>query len=195
MGTVIWRVSVAAISLLLALTRFYYAWGARRSRPRTVTARAAPWQRAWIWSSGLLAAAASAIYVVAPTWLAWAALPLPDALRLAGVGLGLLTVLLFLWIHQALGRNWAMPAVIQEGHSLITHGPYRWVRHPMYSLLFVWAAAYFLISANGLIGLAWLALALAAVAVTGAEEEALTQYFGEAYRAYRRQTGKFLPRL
>lgn len=88
-----------------------------------------------------------------------------------------------------------MPVIIRDDHTLITNGPYRYVRHPMYSTIFVWALAYFLISANWLIGGSWLGLGLTVVAVAADEEEALIEIFGERYQAYARRTGRFWPRF
>jgi protein-S-isoprenylcysteine O-methyltransferase Ste14 len=143
---------------------------------------------------GVLAATASVLWVIAPGWLAWAALPLPTALRWSGIVVGVITILLFFWVHRTLGKNWAMPGEIKERHTLITTGPYRWVRHPMYTTLFVWALAYFLMSANALIGLAWLGLGLVAAAMAGDEEAALLETFGETYQTYLQEVGRFWPR-
>jgi len=58
-----------------------------------------------------------------------------------------------------------------------------------------WALAYGSMSANGLIGLAWLGLGLVAAAMVGDEEAALIETFGEAYRDYMQPVGRFWPRL
>lgn len=54
----------------------------------------------------------------------------------------------------------------------------------MYTTLFVWALAYFLLSANILIGLTWLGLGIVAAAMISDEEAALLETFGEAYQTY-----------
>ncbi|GAB4577401.1 MAG: hypothetical protein Fur0022_01320 [Anaerolineales bacterium] len=191
----IFRASLAVVSVSLALIRFYYGWLAIQVGANIVSRRAGKVRTVLVWALGVLAAAASTLWVMAPGWLAWVALPLPAALRWSGIVVGVLTVLLFFWVHRALGQNWAMPGEIKERHTLITNGPYRWVRHPMYTTLFVWALAYFLMSANILIGLAWLGLGIVAAAMVSDEEGALLETFGEAYRAYMQQVGRFWPRL
>ena len=148
-----------------------------------------------LWFFGLLGVMTASLYIIAPDGLQWAGLSLPIWLRWIGIGLGGITVLLFGWIHWALGKNWSMPVIIRDDHTLITNGPYRYVRHPMYSTIFVWALAYFLISANWLIGGSWLGLGLTAVAGAADEEEALMEIFGERYQAYARRTGRFWPRF
>ena len=136
------------------------------------------------------------IYVVAPESLVWAALLLPISLRWAGVGLGLVCIILLLWAHRALGKNLSAPGVMKEKQPLVTAGPYKWVRHPMYTVLFLFGIAYFLISANWIIGAVWIGWIIGTVAsMLQDEEAALIKKFGDEYRAYIRRTGRFLPRL
>ena len=118
---------------------------------------------------------------------------LPASLRYGGIGLGMATVLLFYSVHKSLGKNWEMPGVIKDRQTLVTSGLYRWVRHPMYSTLYVWAVAYFLLSANWLVGAAWLGLAVISTTMAAEEEAALIEKFGESYRSYMQRTGRFLP--
>lgn len=136
------------------------------------------------------------IYVVAPEQLIWAALPLPAGWRWFGVGLGLLGIFLLLWAHQSLGKNLSAPGVIKEKQTLVTAGPYQWVRNPMYTVIFLIGIAYFLISANWAIGLLWIGWIVGTVAsMIRDEEAALIEKFGDEYRAYMRRTGRFLPRV
>lgn len=127
--------------------------------------------------------------------MSWAELPIPVWLRLVGAGLAILTVLLFVWVHHALGKNWSLAVVIKEDHVLVTGGPYRWVRHPMYTTFFVWGLGFSLLSANWTVGIAFLGLCIVAAARTGKEEAALTEAFGDQYHAYMQRTGRFLPPL
>lgn len=189
------RGGLALVSALLIVIRLYYGWQARRAGGRVIARRAGRGRTALLWLLGGSAALASALYVVAPARIQWAALRLPLWTRWAGIGLGGITVLLFGWVHHSLGVNWSMPAEIKERQALVTSGPYQRVRHPMYTTIFVWAAAFLLVSANWLIGGAWFGLGIAAVAVVRREEEALIDTFGDAYRAYMRRTGRFLPRV
>ena len=189
------RGSLALVSGLLTIIRLYSGWQARRLGGKVIARRAGRGWTALLWLLGGSAALTSALYVVAPTRIQWAALRLPAWARWAGVGLGGVTVLLFGWVHHTLGVNWSMPAEIKERQTLVTGGPYRWVRHPMYTTVFVWAAAFLLMSANWLIGGAWFGLGIAAVALVGREEAALIDTFGDAYQAYMRHAGRFLPRV
>jgi protein-S-isoprenylcysteine O-methyltransferase Ste14 len=195
MNDAVFRGCLGLISGLLSAIRLYYGWRAHQFGGRVVMRRATRGRSALLWLLGALAAFASALYIVAPSQIRWASIPLPGWARWLGIGLGGATVLLFGWVHRTLGVNWSMPAEIKARQTLVTSGPYRWIRHPMYTTIFIWAAAFLLLSANWLVGAPWFGLALAASALVPLEEAALLETFGDAYRAYMRRTGRYLPRL
>ena len=135
------------------------------------------------------------VYVLAPQRMKWATLPLPTWSRWVGVGLGAVAGHLLLWTHQSLGKNWSATVEIKEGQTLATSGPYRWVRHPMYTTFFVSGLATLLVSANWVIGGGWLGQGIVAASRAGDEEALMIEEFGDQYRAYMRRTGRFLPRI
>lgn len=135
-------------------------------------------------------------FVARPEAIAFAAVPLPLAARVAGLGLGVLAVAALVSIHLALGRNFSSVLRIRADHELVRSGPYRWVRHPMYGAFMLLAAAYFLISSNALVGASGACLVFALVYLrVPKEEQDLLAKFGDDYRAYARTTGCILPRL
>jgi protein-S-isoprenylcysteine O-methyltransferase Ste14 len=188
------RASLAVIGVMIYAIRFYYFGLTAKSGDR-VSKGANKFSSLAIGAIGLMAMVAPMAYVFTPRWLEWAALPMPGTLRWAGVGLGLLSVPLLFWIHRTLDKNYDMPQVIKEGQTLVTSGPYRWVRHPMYSSFFLSGLATFLITANWFIGLVFCVYCLVAASMVGAEESNLIEKFGDEYQAYRQHTGRFLPRL
>jgi protein-S-isoprenylcysteine O-methyltransferase Ste14 len=134
------------------------------------------------------------IYIVAPQLLVSVALPIPVGWRWFGVGLGIMSIVLLLWAHRSLGKNLSAPGVIKEKQSLVTAGPYQWVRHPMYTVIFLLGAAYFLVSANWVIGLFWIGWIVGTVAsMLRDEETALIKKFGDEYHLYMRRTHRFVP--
>lgn len=145
---------------------------------------------------GLLAWAAFVAYLVNPAWMRWSSLGLPDWLRRAGAALGLFVVppALF-WTFRSLGNNLTDTCVTRRDHTLITHGPYHWVRHPFYDVVFLWGLSLSLLTANWLIALLTFAVAAMQASRTRVEEAKLADRFGEEYRAYRGRTGRFLPLL
>jgi protein-S-isoprenylcysteine O-methyltransferase Ste14 len=131
-----------------------------------------------------------------PAWVAWADIPLPLWLRWTGLALGYGSLPLFVWIQASLGLNFNTTLHLREGHTLVTEGPYRWVRHPMYTALILFVIAWFLASANWLVGLPGV-LGLAAILINRVdrEEALMIEQFGDQYRAYAQSTGRFLPKL
>ena len=189
----IFRGSLAAVFIVLTLIRLYYARQAGKTGQRAPADGESRLNAALLRLFNALAAVATLVYLVAPQWMSWSALPLPPWLRWLGLVAGLVTIALFLWSHHALGQNWSTSVGTKEQHSLVTSGPYRWVRHPMYTTIFGWALAFFLLSANWFVGATWLALIIAAASRASQEEAALIETFGAEYRVYMQRTGRFLP--
>ena len=134
-------------------------------------------------------------YMIWPGIAGWAVIPLPLWARWIGVIFSILSVPLILWIQRYLGSNFSTTLHVRDAHTLVTQGPYRWVRHPMYSLLFVQLVGMLLVTANGLIGgVPLLAFIVIVVARIKNEEATMIEKFGDEYRAYMRRTGRFLPR-
>ena len=113
---------------------------------------------------------------------------------LLGTGLAffVLGLALAVWARVYLGGNWGMPMSRRADPELVTTGPYRWIRHPIYSGL--------------LLGLAGTAIAvspywLIAAAITGAyflfsavvEERTMARLFPAAYPPYKRATKMLIP--
>ncbi len=136
------------------------------------------------------------VYAIAPRWLGWASLPLPAWPRWTGLGVAVAAFALLEWAQRALGRNWSLRVQVLEEHQLVTRGPYRWVRHPMYTAGLLASASVLLLSANWLVGGSWLLMHGWQFALRIPLEEALmTEQFGDAYRHYARTTGRLLPRV
>jgi len=143
--------------------------------------------------AGFIAVLMDAIH---PDWLLWASLALPLWLRWVGVGIALLGFALLQWAQNTLGQNWSdTPRMIRE-QALITSGPYQFIRHPIYTAFLLILGSTLLISANWLIGAAWIGMTvLEVVSRIGFEESLMLEYFGDQYREYMKKTGRLLPRL
>lgn len=135
-------------------------------------------------------------YVVNPRWMDWSALPLPTAVRLAGVAFGLATLPVLYWVLRSIGRNISETVLTKTDHQLVTHGPYRWVRHPLYTVATVAFLSLGLIASNGFILVMGVAsFAAVALLVVPKEEAELADKFGEAYAGYKQRTGALVPRV
>lgn len=107
----------------------------------------------------------------------------------AGAALCVLGLLFAIWARVALGRSWGMPMTIHADPELVTSGPYRYVRHPIYTGL-----SAMLIGTSLVYPVAALPCAATiAYSVYSArrEERDMEQRFSESYREYKRKS-KFL---
>jgi protein-S-isoprenylcysteine O-methyltransferase Ste14 len=144
--------------------------------------------------AGLLLWIAVFAYLINPQWMEWSALPLPDWLRWTGVLAFAAGLWLFSWTLRSLGTNLTDTVVTRQEHTLVTQGPYRWVRHPFYDAMALLVFAMALIAANWFIMLAG-AVVFTLLAVRSRTEEAqLLKRFGEPYRKYKESTGRFVPK-
>lgn len=134
-------------------------------------------------------------YLLNPAWMVWAALSLPVWLRWIGVGFLAGAGALLIWTLRSLGRNLTDTVVTRQNHTLIITGPYRWIRHPLYTSAALMIPASTLITANWFFLATGLVVVLLLAIRTRKEEANLIARFGDEYRKYLRRTGRFLPRL
>jgi protein-S-isoprenylcysteine O-methyltransferase Ste14 len=134
-------------------------------------------------------------YIANPDWVAWARFVLPDGVRWIAVLVALGCLPLLYAVFSTIGNNISPTEATRSNHQLITHGPYRWIRHPLYTI-----GALCFLALMGVTTLWWLGLFLlpALLALgwrTRYEEANLIALFGDQYRLYMQQTGRFLPKL
>lgn len=144
---------------------------------------------------GLLFAAALLTYLVAPGWIDWASLSVPQIVRIGGALLSIVSLPLLVWVFRSLRGNVTPTSATRVDHELVTHGPYRWIRHPLYTFGAMFWTGICILAAN------WLLLLLLATAILGVtrrtplEEQRLLDEFGDEYRAYLHRTGRYFPRI
>lgn len=194
----------AILCVVLIFLRYYFTMKATRSSGPKLSLRGR-WEKSLeyegkitiilqtmlfpIWVTALI------LYILYPAWMTWAALPFPAWLRWMGVSLGIISLLLFIWAQHILGKYYSPQLEIKESHSLVTNGPYRWIRHPMYSAYFLFLIAIAIVPANLLIAVInsiWLARLYARI---GREEQMMMDQFGDEYRTYMQNTGRLYPRF
>jgi len=145
---------------------------------------------------GILAFLSSLAYVLRPEWIAWANLRLPAWLRWTGVLIFFCGFALLQWSQVALGRNWSDEPTLLKDQQLISSGPYRYIRHPIYAAIVLILGAPMFVSSNGVVGLPWLSMTIIGVHERVIFEEALMlKRFGEHYKDYTARTGRWIPRL
>src|SRR5262245_20941211 len=134
-------------------------------------------------------------WMIDPAWMAWSHVALPIWLRWTGVGMIIVAMGLVVWTFRCLGRNLTDTVVTRQQHTLVVHGPYRWIRHPFYDSAALLMLAISLIAANWFLFVIGIAVFCLLVIRTRTEEEFLLARFGNSYRTYMGQTGRFLPRI
>src|SRR5579875_1168418 len=146
------------------------------------------------WRSRLTGVSAVGVFVIAGV-LHGGALAV-HSLVLAAIGALLFVcgIVLAVWARLHLGRNWGMPMTQRAEPELVTSGPYRFVRHPIYSGLLTAMLGTALV--NNLFGLIVVAVLVAYFYYCGAvEERNLTVTFPTAYPAYKSRTKMLIPFL
>ena len=134
-------------------------------------------------------------WLINPGWMDWSSLRLPLWLRWFGVGLGVITAVLLIVVYRSLGTNLTDTVVTRARHTLVTTGPYRWVRHPFYVAFMLAVTADSIVTANWFLALTGFVTIALIVIRTRTEEQKLVERFGVEYRDYMERTGRFFPRL
>ncbi|MBM75500.1 MAG: hypothetical protein CMK59_08865 [Proteobacteria bacterium] len=123
-------------------------------------------------------------------------LNLPDEMRFFGGILALGGNGLLLWVHICLGANFSPHLELREEHTLIVDGPYRILRHPMYTSGLMYTLGCGLLSNNiWVLTLPVSTFVLLIVLRLQDEEMMLKERFGEAWSEHQTRTYKIIPYL
>ncbi|MEM7732116.1 MAG: protein-S-isoprenylcysteine O-methyltransferase [Pseudomonadota bacterium] len=121
---------------------------------------------------------------------------LPEALSVVGACLILPFAILFWRSHYDLGKNWSPRLEMRQDHQLVTSGVYRYVRHPMYSAIWISVIAQPLLIQNmvagGLVVPVFFAMHMLRIPK---EEQMMLETFGEPYKDMMDRTGRIFPKL
>ena len=129
-------------------------------------------------------------------WLSFANYGILSWLNWCGVVILVLALGLLWQAHHDLDRQWSPSLAIQTEHVLITRGIYRYLRHPIYTALWLMGLAQACLMPNWIAGYSGLFCFLPLYWIrVPQEEQALLRHFGEAYRTYMQHTSRLLPRL
>lgn len=98
-------------------------------------------------------------------------------------------------MFRSLATNLTDTVVTRTRHTLVTSGPYRWVRHPLYVATALAVAVNAVVTVNWFLALTGVVSVVLLAIRTRTEEEKLIERFGDASRNYMQRTGRFIPRL
>jgi len=135
------------------------------------------------------------VYLINPDWMAWSKIGLPDWVRWLGVGIGALCVVLIYWLFSSIGSGITATSATRTEHKLVTRGPYRWVRHPLYTVGSTMFVAFGMMADNWFIALMGIITFIGMAMRTPKEEANLIEKFGDEYHEYMKNTGRFFPKL
>jgi protein-S-isoprenylcysteine O-methyltransferase Ste14 len=127
---------------------------------------------------------------------AWTYFPVPATVRWLAVVMLAPAIALLAWSFRTLGESYRGGVGLYDAHELVTTGPYRLVRHPIYLSFVAVMLLVLVLSANWVLGLSGLLLVVSiAAARIATEERQLLDRFGPAWEEYRTRTGRLFPRL
>lgn len=192
----IFRITAAIILLTAMSISSFYRRKADRESGETVSRKVdGTAMMTIIKLGGLLLWLSPFVYLINPAWMAWSKIGLPEAIRWLGVLVGAVGVAGIYWLFSSIGSGITPTSATRQKHTLVTKGPYRWIRHPLYTLGTSLFVAFGMMADNWFIILLGI-LAFIAMAVRTPKEEAnLIDKFGDEYREYMKQTGRFLPKF
>jgi protein-S-isoprenylcysteine O-methyltransferase Ste14 len=142
-----------------------------------------------------IGAAGLIFYLLSPPWWTWTSIPLGEWIQWLGIATALAPIFFLVWVHQHLDKQWSIALEIQQDHRLITTGPYRYVRHPMYLGIFVYTTGLMMISLDVLVIIFFAFTIWVNYKRIPREEQMLIEEFGEEYLEYIKVTGRLLPRF
>lgn len=195
-NSTVFRVILPAILVIFVIHRGYYIGRYSKPEDQTLKRREEGTASTVAGLLSLVGFVTIIAHVANPAWMSWADLPFPAWLRWTGVGIALLGFVVLQWSQNTLGKNWSdRPRMLKE-QTLITSGPYHYVRHPIYTAFLLILGSTFFISANWMIGLAWISMVILEIASRIQFEESLMiEYFGDQYREYMKRTGRLFPKV
>jgi protein-S-isoprenylcysteine O-methyltransferase Ste14 len=190
-----YRIAVGAIFVVSMSIAAYHRIQAARSGERISHEAEGRTLFLTIRLCGVFLLLGAAGYLLRPSWVEWAQLSLPGPVRWIGAAVGVASIGLLFWTLTTLGRNLTDTVVTRIQHTLVTRGPYRWIRHPFYVAMLLLVTAFALLAANWFIALAgWMVFILLAIRAP-LEERKLVERFGDDYRDYMQRTPRFFPRV
>jgi protein-S-isoprenylcysteine O-methyltransferase Ste14 len=189
------RIATIIVMVCVFATSFYFR---RRANIKGGKLRSQEGQGplAWLRLLALIIWVALLAYLINPAWVSWLRVALPDWIRVIGLVAVAIDSALVFWMFRSLDTNITPVHEARENAKLVTNGPYRWIRHPLYAFGFVLLVALALVT-----GMWWLAACAAIFILIFAlwrvpkEEAKLIEVFGDAYRQYMTRTGRFLPKF
>jgi len=195
-GYDIWfRLIIGAQLIAMGVVRAYF--GAPRAGKSAQASRAeSAWLTATLGVVALLHYGAILAYLAYPPMLRWSALEVGAPIRWIAIVISCLGAAGEIWAAISLGTSYSPTLRVAEERVVVTAGPYRWIRHPLYAFWLPLMAGWGVAARNWFILVSGTVLVLVLMIIRVPREEAMmVEGFGESYREYMKRTGRFVPRL
>lgn len=177
--------SIFTLIILVSWAAFFLYWGFSARGVKKMARRTGP---AWRWGSVPLIILAFILQSYLPHNF------IRPNVALAGIGAALCVagIAFAIWARRHLGRNWSPMPSIQENHELVTSGPYRVVRHSIYTGMLTAMLGFTLTG-----GLPWLiifvAFGIMFIWRVHVEEKFMMELFPQQYPEYKKRTKALIP--
>jgi protein-S-isoprenylcysteine O-methyltransferase Ste14 len=189
------RSALIALSLLFVCVSVYHRICAAQSGDRLNRTKEGWPILIGVRLAGFTTFGSTAVWLWKPTLFAWAAFPVPDWVRWIGVGGFAFGVTWLIWMFISLGTNLTDTVVTRRDAHFVDHGPYHYVRNPMYSGILIVGVSLGLALGTWLLPIAATAMFLILARRTRMEEKHLIARFGDQYSSYMTRVGRFFSRL
>jgi protein-S-isoprenylcysteine O-methyltransferase Ste14 len=133
------------------------------------------------------------VYLIKPEWMAWSSTGITPWVRWIGFVPLFVGGAVILWGAAHLRGNFALSIATKKHHTLVKTGPYRYVRHPLYSAVLVEAVGVSLLMANWFVAVMVAVFWIVLIYRTRLEESNLINRFGDEYKDYMTKSGRFVP--
>jgi protein-S-isoprenylcysteine O-methyltransferase Ste14 len=143
----------------------------------------------------LIGAVGLVLYLLAPPWWTWTRLPFGEWTQWLGIFVAIPLLFFLILVHRHLDRQWSIALELQDNHKLITSGPYKRIRHPMYLGIFLYTIGMILVSSDLLVLIFFAFSIWVNYRRIPEEEEMMIERFGDEYREYMKRSGRLLPRI
>lgn len=154
------------------------------------------WLTATLGTLAVLEFGSVVLYLASPSLMEWSAFDAAAPIRWMGALISCLGAAGEVWAAISLGRSYSPLLRISEERTVVTSGPYRWIRHPLYAFGLPMMVGWGVAGRNWLILVTGTMLVVLLMTIRAPREEAMMlDGFGESYRRYMTRTGRFVPRF
>lgn len=133
------------------------------------------------------------VYLINPNQALLVCIEFPASIKIAGFAFMLLSVSLKVWSYTTLANSWSVGTISAEGNSVETHGPYLWVRHPVYVSYLLGSCGILLLTGSILLSVLGISYFTLNVIRAKGEEASLLGALGDDYLQYQQKVGGFIP--